>query len=346
MDYKIIDEKPIAKGTFGKVYSAVDKDGKEGLVVIKRIDCMSMQAAHKILCEVILLKLLKHNNIVNMVGVRVIDDLSTHSPTSPTTAVEIVFERMDGDLRKIMSFNKDLSPQHVKLFMYQILRAVMYMHSCGVLHRDLKPENILVNTNCLVKLADFGMSRAKTDDEVTCVGWTDYVATRWYRAPELVGCFYARYDFGVDMWAVGCIFAELLSPEKTALFRGRDSVDQMDKILEVLGMPNDETIKSIQNKKAREFIRRRKKKQRCWDGGDALRRCLPTASSVELDLLGGLLAFDPRDRLGAKEALAHPYFSELPPATDPTPSPGMLDEIAMSSMIRRNVIASLRAEQF
>lgn len=85
-----------------------------------------------------------------------------------------------------------------------------YVHSAHVFHRDLKPKNILANSSCKLKICDFGLARLEVEETETAVFWTDYVATRWYRAPELCGSFYARYSSAVDVWSCGCIFAELL----------------------------------------------------------------------------------------------------------------------------------------
>jgi len=142
----------------------------------------------------------------------------------------------------IFFFKSDqaLSEEHVQYFLYQILIALNYMHSADILHRDLKPENILLNSNCELKLCDFGLSRGLDFDDDPTMS-TAYVQTRWYRAPELL-LNNATVTKQVDMWSVGCIFAELLGRE--VLFRGANPVDQLKKVIAVVGTPPLEDIKS------------------------------------------------------------------------------------------------------
>ena len=117
---------------------------------------------------------------------------------------------METDLSQIIKSNQPLSDEHVQFFIYQLLRGLKYLHSCGILHRDLKPRNLLVNSNCDLKICDFGLSRANIDELMTSSAvLTDYIATRWYRAPELLlSC--SNYTTAIDVWSVGCICAELI----------------------------------------------------------------------------------------------------------------------------------------
>lgn len=127
--------------------------------------------------------------------------------------VYIVSELMDTDLHQIISSGQNLSDDHCQYFMYQILRGLKYIHSAQVLHRDLKPSNILVNENCDLKICDFGLAR------ITDIEMTGYVSTRYYRAPEIM-LTWQHYDKAVDIWSVGCIFAEMLIGQP--LFPGKD----------------------------------------------------------------------------------------------------------------------------
>ena len=117
-----------------------------------------------------------------------------------------------------------MSDEHIQFFLYQILRGLKYVHSCGILHRDLKPSNLLLNTTCDLKICDFGLARVADPDHDHTGFLTEYVATRWYRAPEiLLGS--PVYTKGVDMWAVGCILGEMISNKP--LFPGKHYLDQV-----------------------------------------------------------------------------------------------------------------------
>lgn len=114
----------------------------------------------------------------------------------------------------------------MQYFLYQLLRGLKYIHSANIIHRDLKPSNLLLNANCDLKICDFGLARPNTDDEFM----TEYVVTRWYRAPELL-LNSSDYTAAIDVWSVGCIYMELMN--RTPLFAGRDHVHQMRLLTEV-----------------------------------------------------------------------------------------------------------------
>jgi mitogen-activated protein kinase 7 len=127
---------------------------------------------------------------------------------------------MEADLHSIIRSQQPLSDQHYQFFIYQICRGLKYIHSAEVLHRDLKPGNLLVNADCELKICDFGLARGVLPPPEQNGGFlTEYVATRWYRAPEVMLSF-RSYSKAIDMWSVGCILAELLGG--TPLFKGRD----------------------------------------------------------------------------------------------------------------------------
>ncbi|KAL2233320.1 UNVERIFIED_CONTAM: Mitogen-activated protein kinase 9 [Sesamum indicum] len=173
-----------------------------------------------------------------------------------------------------------------------------------VFHRDLKPKNILANADCKLKICDFGLARASFGDAPSAVFWTDYVATRWYRAPELCGSFFSRYTPAIDIWSIGCIFAEMLTGEP--LFPGKNVVDQLDLITDLLGTPSPEAISRIPNEKARRYLSSMRKKEPI-----PLSQKFPNIDPLALRLLERLIAFDPKDRPSAEEALADPYFYGL-----------------------------------
>ncbi|GER44647.1 mitogen-activated protein kinase [Striga asiatica] len=213
------------------------------------------------------------------------------------TDVYIVFELMETDLHHVIRTNRDLTPGHHQFFLYQLLRA-------NVLHRDLKPKNILANADCKLKICDFGLARPSFSDASSPVFWTDYVATRWYRAPELCGSFFSRYTPATDIWSIGCIFAEILIGKP--LFPGKNAIHQLDLITDLLGSPNSETISRIRNEKARRFLSSMRTKMPI-----PLSQKFPNIDPKAIRLLERLLAFDPKDRPSAEEALADPYFYGL-----------------------------------
>jgi mitogen-activated protein kinase 1/3 len=125
---------------------------------------------------------------------------------------------METDMHRVIR-TQELSDDHCQYFIYQTLRALKAMHSANVLHRDLKPSNLLLNANCDLKVCDFGLARSAASTEDNSGFMTEYVATRWYRAPEIMLTF-KEYTKAIDVWSVGCILAEMLSGKP--LFPGKD----------------------------------------------------------------------------------------------------------------------------
>ncbi|XWS41062.1 hypothetical protein CRYUN_Cryun17cG0048200 [Craigia yunnanensis] len=179
-----------------------------------------------------------------------------------------------------------------------------YLAAANVYHRDLKPKNILANANCKLKICDFGLARVAFNDTPTTIFWTDYVATRWYRAPELCGSFFSKYTPAIDIWSIGCIFAEVLTGKP--LFPGKNVVHQLDLMTDLLGTPSLDTISRVRNEKARRYLTSMRRKQLV-----PFEQKFPNADPLALRLLQRLLAFDPKDRPTAEEALADPYFKGL-----------------------------------
>lgn len=182
----------------------------------------------------------------------------------------------------------------------QILRGLKYVHSAGVLHRDLKPSNVLLNATCDLKIADFGLSRTTTE---SLNFMTEYVVTRWYRAPELLlSC--ETYNESIDVWSVGCILGEMLL--RKPLLPGKDYIDQLKLIIKTLGTPSDDELGFVSAPKARAYIKALPASPKPeW------RRLFPGASQLSLDLLKKMLQFDPRRRISVDEALRHPWLASL-----------------------------------
>ncbi|CAB1349123.1 unnamed protein product, partial [Coregonus sp. 'balchen'] len=146
---------------------------------------------------------------------------------------------MQSDLHKIIVSPQPLSSDHVKVFLYQILRGLKYLHSAGILHRDIKPGNLLVNSNCVLKICDFGLARVEELDESRHM--TQEVVTQYYRAPEiLMGSHH--YSNAIDIWSIGCIFAELLG--RRILFQAQSPIQQLDLITDLLGTPSLEAMRT------------------------------------------------------------------------------------------------------
>ncbi|CDO98980.1 unnamed protein product [Coffea canephora] len=295
--YKI--EEVIGKGSYGVVCSAYDTHLGEKVAIKKINDIFEhVSDATRILREIKLLRLLRHPDIVEI----------KHILLPPSRRefkdIYVVFELMESDLHQVIKANDDLTPEHYQFFLYQLLRGLKYIHTANVFHRDLKPKNILANADCKLKICDFGLARVAFNDTPTAIFWTDYVATRWYRAPELCGSFFSKYTPAIDIWSIGCIFAELLTGKP--LFPGKNVVHQLDLMTDLLGTPSSEAIARIRNEKARRYLSSMRKKKPV-----PFSHKFPNADPLALRLLERMLAFDPKDRPNAEEALADPYFRNL-----------------------------------
>ncbi|XP_038707821.1 mitogen-activated protein kinase 17-like [Tripterygium wilfordii] len=295
--YKILEV--VGRGSYGVVVSAIDTHTGEKVAIKKMTNIFEhVSDATRILREIKLLRLLRHPEIVEI----------KHIMLPPCRRefkdIYVVFELMESDLHQVIKMNDDLTPAHHQFFLYQLLRALKYMHTAHVFHRDIKPKNILANEDCKLKICDFGLARVSFTDTASAIFWTDYVATRWYRAPELCGSFSSEYTPAIDIWSIGCIFAELLTGKP--LFPGKNVVHQLDLITDLLGTPPAESIARIGNEKARSYLNSMRKKSPI-----PLSKVFPNSDPVALRLLKRLLAFDPRARPSAEEALADPYFHGL-----------------------------------
>lgn len=254
--------------------------------------------------EIKLLHELHHPNVIGLL------DVFGHKSN-----VSLVFDFMDTDLEIIIKDPKIvLTPGNVKAYMIQTLQGLEYLHLNWILHRDLKPNNLLVNSQGILKIGDFGL--AKFFGSPSRVN-TNQVVTRWYRSPELL--FGARqYATGVDIWAVGCILAELLL--RVPFLPGESDLDQLTKIFQALGTPNEEIWPNI--KALPDFI------QFKIFPGTPLRHIFTAAGDDLISLLESLLALYPMARCTTSEALQMSYFSNKPAPTpgEKLPMPGNLKE--------------------
>ncbi|KAI3696000.1 hypothetical protein L1987_79009 [Smallanthus sonchifolius] len=209
---------------------------------------------------------------------------------------------METDLKKfIQSYRQtgsNIPPKIVKSLMYQLCKGVAFCHAHGVLHRDLKPHNLLMDRKTMMlKIADLGLARAFT---LPIKKYTHEILTLWYRAPEvLLGA--THYSTAVDMWSVGCIFAELVT--NTAMFAGDSELQQLLHIFRLLGTPNEEIWPGVSELKDwHEFPQWKPK---------LISTSVPNLDQDGLDLLWRMLQYEPSKRISAKKAMEHPYFSDL-----------------------------------
>ncbi|POM59923.1 CMGC/MAPK protein Kinase [Phytophthora palmivora] len=284
--------KAVGQGAYGCVIAASDTETGQALAIKNIPNAFNdLIDAKRILREIRLMRHLNHPNLVNLL------DLLRPPTLQEFNDVYIVTDLMETDLHRVIHSNQSISDDHVQYFLYQMLVAINYVHSAEVLHRDLKPSNILVNSDCDLKLCDFGLARGIQGMDS---GLTEYVVTRWYRAPELL--LSSKYDKQMDVWAIGCILAEMLG--RRPLFPGHDYLHQLKIIMDVVGSPSEDSLDFITNPKAKRFILRQPKKPKV-----PLSSVYPRATPQCLDLLEKMLVFDPRKRITIQEALTHPYLS-------------------------------------
>ncbi|KAG8899559.1 Mitogen-activated protein kinase [Tulasnella sp. 417] len=306
-EYQFVKE--LGQGAYGCVVAAKHKRTGEGCA-IKKITSINTKRilTKRCLREIKLLHHFRgHKNITCLYDMDIVFE-----PNGNFNEVYLYEELMEADLHAIIRSGQPLSDAHFQAcsFMYQTLCGLKYIHSANVLHRDLKPGNLLVNADCELKICDFGLARGYTPAGGTAPPskaagnqgfMTEYVATRWYRAPEIMLSF-ANYTTAIDVWSVGCILAELLGGKP--IFKGRDYVDQLNQILHYLGTPSEDTLRRVGSPRAQDYIRSLPIKPRI-----AFQTLYPNANPLAIDLLGKMLAFDPAKRISCEEALNHPYFA-------------------------------------
>ncbi|KAM0787770.1 MAP kinase Pmk1 [Microbotryomycetes sp. NB124-2] len=300
--YQIVDI--VGEGAYGVVCSAIHV-ATQSKVAIKKITPFD----HSMFClrtlrEIKLLRWFGHENIISIL------DIIQPASIDTFTEVYLIQELMETDLHRVIR-SQELSDDHCQYFLYQTLRGLKALHSAAVLHRDLKPSNLLLNANCDLKICDFGLARSALSGEQEAVGFmTEYVATRWYRAPEIMLTF-KEYNRAIDVWSVGCILAEMLS--RKPLFPGRDYHHQLTLILEILGTPSLEDFYAISSHRSRDYLRAMPFRTK-----RPFSSLFPNANPLALDLLEKCLTFNPAKRISVEAALKHPY---LEPYHDPDDEP-------------------------
>ncbi|CAH2057064.1 unnamed protein product, partial [Iphiclides podalirius] len=334
-------KKRLGKGAYGIVWKAIDKKTKDVVAIKKIFDAFRNQTdAQRTFREIIFLQSFRnHPNIVKL--------HSIHKALN-NRDIYLGFEYMETDLHNVIKRGNILKDIHKRYIMYQMLKATKYIHSGNVIHRDQKPSNVLIDSACRVKLADFGLARSVSSvysggEEGADPCLTDYVATRWYRAPEILIAS-KNYTKGIDMWSLGCILGEMLTG--SPLFPGTSTVNQIERIMAALPRPSSEDITAVCSGYGSSLIREQAASN---SGGASLVSMMSCAPRDAADLVHRLLVFNPAKRLSAQLALEHEYVAKFHRGRDePTlPSDVLLplrDDKQMSVDDYRNKLYSIMAK--
>lgn len=288
----------IGEGQFARVYKAKDRL-TDKLVAIKKIKLGSITEAQDgvnrtALREIKLLQEVQHENVIALLDV-----------FGKDSCISLVFELLETDLEQIINDRQiPLTFPHIKSHILMTLKGLEYLHKNFILHRDMKPNNLLLDKNNILKIADFGLARQFGSPSRI---YSHQVVTRWYRAPELL--YGARmYGVGIDMWAVGCILAELFT--RTALFPGDSDLETMDKIVTVLGTPSQKNWHGVTE--LPDYV-----KFTVPSNGIPFSEKFSGLSADAIELLEKLLRLCPTERCDCTEALSMAYFRTEPYPTLP-----------------------------
>mmetsp|Transcript_22363 Transcript_22363/g.26937 ORF Transcript_22363/g.26937 Transcript_22363/m.26937 type:complete len:361 (+) Transcript_22363:883-1965(+) len=314
-DYEVLER--IGQGSFGEVLKARHMPtGKT--VALKKVLLRKPEAGlpDNVLREIKLLQMLNHTNVVYL-----------HEVFPEGSSLVLALEFCATDLAQILRLQPEtLDPPIIKGIMLQILRGLAACHAALVLHRDLKPSNVLLAADGTIKLADFGLARRHDNSGK----YTHTVATRWYRAPELL--YGARkYGPGVDLWAAGVIFGELLG--KSPLIPGDNDIDQLYCVIKLLGTPKEENwpeLKSLPDYSKISFPEM---------SPTPLEQVLPDSPPEAIRMLKSLVQYNPERRPSAEELLLDPYFFQ-------DPLPALPGDIPQSGPSIANIEQSMQFDAF
>jgi mitogen-activated protein kinase 15 len=294
--YEVI--KKVGKGAYGVVFKATDRETQQQIALKKVFRAFqnatdSLRAYREI---TILRQLRNHPFIVGLLAVHRAENDSD---------LYLVFECMETDVHGVIRAGI-LLDIHQRYIFWQLCCALKHMHSAGVIHRDLKPSNILIRSDALIKVCDFGLSRAfdSSSPDAAQEQLTDYIATRWYRSPEIL-FESSNYGVGIDMWATGCILAELVSGRP--LFPGASTLDQLERIVSFTGQPSQADIESMRSSFTETLLGNLTYTRPKMILDEKLSGACPEA----IDLVGKLLQWNPDNRPSAEECLAHPYVVQF-----------------------------------
>ncbi|XP_076173587.1 extracellular signal-regulated kinase 2 isoform X2 [Ptiloglossa arizonensis] len=331
----------LGKGAYGIVWKAIDKKNRETVAVKKIFDAFRDQTdAQRTFREIMFLQsFANHENIVRLLGL--------HKANNDRD-IYLVFEYMETDLHNVIKKGNILQDIHKVYIMYQLFKAIKYIHSGNVIHRDLKPSNVLLNAKCHCKIADFGLARSVTQigegdgETASDPTLTDYVATRWYRAPEILVAS-KRYTKGIDMWSLGCILGEMLLGKP--LFPGSSTINQVERIMATLPLPTKEDLLSVSAGYGINLLKKTPSVPR-----RSLKDLLPQVSKDALGLISNLILFNPNHRLTAVEALEHPYVADFhqrsnEPERGSSVVPLLSDDVQLSVDEYRNKLYSMMDEK-
>uniref|UniRef100_A0A7S4B662 Mitogen-activated protein kinase n=1 Tax=Chrysotila carterae TaxID=13221 RepID=A0A7S4B662_CHRCT len=299
-------QQKLGKGAYAVVFKAIDKKHKSVVALKKIFDAFQNATdAQRTFREIMYLQAMTgHENIIRLQNV-----LKAENDKD----IYLVFDYMETDLHAVIHA-KILEPVHKQFIVYQMLKALKYCHSGGLVHRDLKPSNLLLNEECLLKVADFGLARslrALNESEGSASVLTDYVATRWYRAPEII-LGSNSYTYAVDMWAVGCIIAEMFIGKP--MIPGSSTMNQLEKILQITGPPSAEDVASIESRFAETMLNSipppKKLSVKGW-----LKDC--GAPDEAIHMIQHTMTFNPHKRLDITQSLKHPYMAQFYTGEEP-----------------------------
>ncbi|KAK4874555.1 hypothetical protein RN001_013915 [Aquatica leii] len=278
----------IGEGTYGVVYKGRNRTTGV-LVAMKkiRLEHEDEGVPSTAIREISLLKELSHKNVVSLEDV-----------IMEESRIYLIFEYLSMDLKKYLDNVKKVNPKLVQSYLHQINNAILYCHQRRVLHRDLKPQNLLINSEGVIKVADFGLGRAVG---IPVRAFTHEVVTLWYRAPEiLLGS--SRYACPIDIWALGCIFAEMVT--RKPLFQGDSEIDQLFQIFRVLRTPTEEIWPGVT------MLPDYKSTFPCWTKS-TLHTHVTNFTDDAYNLLHQMLLYNPAKRISAKKIAEHSYFRDL-----------------------------------
>jgi len=282
----------IGEGAHGIVLKATHLQTGE-TVAMKRVPLKKLENGipNSALREIKTLRMIESKNVVKLL------DVFPHG-----SGFVLVFEYVCADLAEVLRLAENrLKSSQAKGYLKMLLQGIAYCHGLGIIHRDLKPANLLIDSSGQLKIADFGLARVMVKEGERL--YSHQVATRWYRAPELL--YGARqYDESVDLWSVGCIFGEMLN--HSPLFPGENDIDQLCIVMRTLGTPTEDSWPGLSELPDYNKITFPEMKS------IPIEEVVPDASHDAVELLKHFLVYPPQDRISANKALVHPYFFTLP----------------------------------